>query len=213
MKSLFVTGTDTECGKTRVACALIRAMREKGQRIAPMKPIASGADGPGENADALALIEAAGGHWPYERVNRYCFEPPIAPHIAAAEAGVEIDPAALAEDFRWLAGRADRVVVEGVGGWAVPLGEERMLADLVRALDLPVVLVIGLRLGCLNHGLLTVQRILADGFPLIGWVANRIDPVMERANENLATLEDRIPVPRIATLEHGADELTIEAVL
>ncbi|MDX1570002.1 MAG: dethiobiotin synthase [Xanthomonadales bacterium] len=216
MRSFFVTGTDTECGKTRVSCALIRALREKGQTIAPMKPIASGAesvDGGLRNADAVDLIAAASGDWPYARVNRYIFEPPIAPHLAAREADVRIDPEEVREDFDWLRERSDRVVVEGVGGWAVPLSEELMLADLVRVLQLPVVVVIGMKLGCLNHGLLTVRRILDDGFPLIGWIANRIDPEMLRYEDNLATLERVIPVPRIATLEHGATELEIEAVL
>lgn len=216
MRSFFVTGTDTECGKTRVSCALIRALREKGQTVAPMKPVASGAeqvDGQLRNGDAIELIAAAGADWPYERVNRYLFEPPIAPHLAAREADVQIDPGEIREDFDWLRERCDRVVVEGVGGWAVPLSDDLMLADLVRVLQLPVVVVIGMQLGCLNHGLLTVHRILDDGFPLIGWVANRLDPDMLRYRENLATLEQSLPVPRIATLEHGATELEIKSVL
>lgn len=200
MRSFFVTGTDTEIGKTFVSCRLIAALKASGQRVAPMKPIASGAEataGGLRNEDAQQLIAAAGLELPYEDVNPYCFPPPIAPHLAAAEAGVAIDLAVIRAAFERLRQRADRVVVEGVGGWLVPLGDELLLPDLVRALDLPVVLVVGLRLGCLNHALLTARRIMDDGFPLVGWIANPIDPGMARREENVATLERWLPVPRI----------------
>ena len=216
MKSIFITGSDTGCGKTRVAQALISTLCQRGERVAPMKPVASGADavsGALRNADALALIEASGVDWPYERVNRYAFAPPIAPHLAAAETWTRIELPQLAEDFAWLSRQADRVIVEGVGGWAVPLGETATLSDLVQFLRLPVVMVVGLRLGCINHALLTARQILREGLPMLGWIACEIDPAMNRKSENIETLERLIPVPRIATLAHGEERLVIERVL
>ncbi|MEM9304741.1 MAG: dethiobiotin synthase [Pseudomonadota bacterium] len=216
MRSFFVTGTDTEIGKTYVSAALLRALTARGQTVAPMKPVASGAittpDGL-RSEDALALLDAAGGNWSYGAVNPYCFEPPIAPHVAAAEAGVEITIDRIQSAFEMLSAQADRVIVEGVGGWCVPLGDDLELGDVVRALDLPVVVVVGLRLGCLNHALLTVRQLLADGMTVAGWVANAVDPAMDLREDNIAALSERIPVPRIGYLPHGVEELHLEAVL
>lgn len=194
MRGLFVTGTDTEIGKTRVACSIITAGRLAGWRMAPMKPIASGAtrqskDGALQNDDALALLGAAGGAFEYNTVNPYCFEPPIAPHIAASEAGVTIELERIRLAARYLATKSDCLVVEGAGGWLAPIGPETVMADLASTLKLPVLLVVGLRLGCLNHAMLSAQAIERSGLPLLGWAVSEIDPEMSRPMENLATLK------------------------
>lgn len=200
-KGFFVTGTDTEIGKTVVSAALIRALERRGFRTVGMKPVASGAactpDGL-RNDDALCLMRAATVDCAYEDVNPYAFEPPIAPHIAAAETGVAIDFARIETCFARLAAAADCVVVEGVGGFRVPLGPDKTVADLAAALALPVVLVVGMRLGCLNHALLGAEAIMRDGLPCAGWVANELHADMPRLDENVATLEARMPMPLIA---------------
>ena len=176
--SCFVTGTDTACGKTAVSLGLMWALQQRGLRALGMKPVASGSRVTAEglrNDDALRL--QAQGSWPlpYAAVNPYPFEPPIAPHIAAQQAGLEIELARLRRAYRELAAAADAVIVEGVGGWHVPLGPATAIADLVRELDLPVLLVVGLRLGCLNHALLSVESILGSAVPLAGWVATQVE--------------------------------------
>lgn len=194
----FVTGTDTEIGKTLVSCALTRALTARGWRVAVMKPVASGAQfGPegARNADALALMAAANVAAPYETVNPYCFVPAVSPHIAASEHGALIDLSVIRACFDALAARADCVVVEGAGGWLAPVTERAYMADLALALRLPVLLVVGLRLGCLNHALLTRESIRARGASFAGWVANGVDPAMERAAENLHTLRGRLGEP------------------
>ena len=193
---LFITGTDTGVGKTRIAAALLKAGAQAGLAMAPMKPIASGAeffdvgDGRRElrNDDALALLEAAGGGFDYAAVNPYCFEPAISPHIAAMDAGVTVDPARLGAAARNLATKCDWLVVEGAGGWFAPLGPELTIAELAGALNLPILLVVGLRLGCLNHAMLSRQAIERSGLTLAGWAVSEIDPTMPRRAENLATL-------------------------
>lgn len=196
--SCFVTGTDTACGKTAVSLGLMWALQQRGLRALGMKPVASGSRVTAEglrNDDALRL--QAQGSWPlpYAAVNPYPFEPPIAPHIAAQQAGLEIELARLRRAYRELAAAADAVIVEGVGGWHVPLGPATAIADLVRELDLPVLLVVGLRLGCLNHALLSVESILGSAVPLAGWVATQVERDMRVRDENLATLEARIAAP------------------
>jgi dethiobiotin synthetase len=194
-RGLFVTGTDTGVGKTVVACALARAFAAAGERVAVMKPIASGAERTAaglRNLDALALMEAANVRLPYERVNPYCFEPAISPHIAAEDARIEIDIGTIVTGFEALTGLSDRVVVEGAGGWLAPISRRESMADLARALGVPVLLVVGLRLGCLNHAELTRRAIEAAGVPFAGWVANRPSAPMDREAENLATLERRL---------------------
>jgi dethiobiotin synthetase len=197
----FITGTDTEVGKTVVAAALTRALVARGLRAAVMKPVASGAEpttaGP-RNADALALMAAANVPAPYETVNPYCFLPPISPHIAAREAGVVIDLALLRSRFHALAASADCVVVEGAGGWLAPLSDTAAMADLAATLSLPVLLVVGLRLGCINHALLTRESMRVRGAAFGGWIANAIDPAFDRAAENLATLTARLGEPPLA---------------
>jgi dethiobiotin synthetase len=210
-KGFFVTGTDTGVGKTVVAAALTRALVARGLRVAVMKPIASGSDptpeGP-RNADALALMAAANVTAPYESVNPYCFLPPISPHIAASDRGVVIDLTLLRRRFETLASAADCVMVEGAGGWLAPIGDRIAMADLAVTLGLPVLLVVGLRLGCLNHALLTRESMAAREVPFAGWLANAIEPHFERAAENLATLTARLggpPLARIPLLERGRE--------
>lgn len=208
--SVFVTGTDTGVGKTVVSAALTRALVARGLRVAVMKPVASGSDptpeGP-RNSDALALMAAANVPAPYEVVNPYCFLPPISPHIAAREAATTIDLALLRSRFASLAAASDCVVVEGAGGWLAPIGDTVSMADLAAALSLPVLLVIGLRLGCLNHALLTVESLATRGVAFAGWIANAIDPHFERSEENLATLIARLgqpPLARVPFLDRDA---------
>jgi dethiobiotin synthetase len=207
-RGVFVTGIDTGIGKTHASVALLRAHRARGRRASGMKPVASGCRATREglrNEDAEALIAASDPAPAYVLCNPFAFEPAIAPHIAAREASVELSLRPIDAAFREIAARTDRIVVEGVGGWAVPLSDSLMQADLVRALALPVVLVVGLRLGCINHTLLTARAIEADGCALAGWIANRIDPEMAFADENLATLRGRLAAPLLGELAFGAD--------
>ncbi len=198
MKGVFVTGTDTGCGKTEVALALLAALGQCGLTALGMKPIASGCERTPEglrNEDARRLQTQASHQVPYELVNAYAFEPPIAPHIAAGRAGVKIEPEVIRAAAERLAAESDFLVVEGIGGWQVPLGPSLAVSDLPPTLDLPVVLVSGIRLGCINHSLLTVESIRMSGARLAGWVANQMDPDMSARDENLATLKALIDAP------------------
>ncbi len=203
MRSFFITGTDTSVGKTLVAAALTRALAARGLRVAVMKPVASGSDptpaGP-RNSDALTLMAAANVPAPYDVVNPYCFLPPISPHIAAREAGTAVDLALLRSRFDWLAAASDCVVVEGAGGWLAPISDTATMADLAAALSLPVLLVVGLRLGCLNHALLTRESVSTRGVTFAGWFANSIDRHFDRSTENLATLVARLGEPPLALI-------------
>ena len=195
---LFVTGTDTDCGKTLIAQGLLQAYADRGRRVAGLKPVAAGAIATPaglRNDDALALQARCEPPEPYDAVNPYCFAPPIAPHIAAAEAGTRIAPEPILAARDRLAARHDLLVVEGAGGWRVPLGDDWDLADLAVLLGYPVVLVVGLRLGCLNHALLTRDAVLGRGLPLAGWVANALPGPMARVQENLEALHARMMVP------------------
>jgi len=205
--NVFVTGTDTGIGKTFVSAALLAALNASGVRGVGMKPVASGcSDTPAGlcNEDALALIAHSSGNPPYGQVNPYALREPIAPHIAAADAGIEIEIDPIRAAFTSLSTNADCVVVEGVGGWCAPLSATLMQADIAHALQLPVVLVVGLRLGCLNHALLSARAIAGDGCQLIGWIGNRIDAQMVRVDENLATLRQRLPAPCLGVLPHAS---------
>lgn len=197
--AFFVTGTDTEVGKTTVAAGLLHAARLAGLSTAAAKPVASGCvlttDGL-RNDDALALLSQSTLALRYEEVNPHAFEPAIAPHLAAREAGVLLDVAALQGPVQAILDkRADFTLVEGAGGWRVPLAGQATLSDLAIALQLPVILVVGVRLGCINHALLTAEAILRDGLTLAGWVANVVDPQTSRLEDNLATLAERLPAP------------------
>lgn len=198
MNSVFVTGTDTGAGKTMASTALLHALRAQGLHAVGMKPVASGCDATAEgwrNEDALALQSASDPVPAYVDLNPYALPQPLAPEIAAREAGVEITLEPILAAFERLRAQADVIVVEGVGGWAAPLTATLDQRHLVEALGLPVVLVVGMRLGCLNHARLTARAVLADGARLVGWIANEVDPQMERRDENFALLQARIPVP------------------
>jgi dethiobiotin synthetase len=209
----FVTGTDTGVGKTLVACALLKLYAARGLRAVGMKPVAAGAEPAEEgllNEDVAQLAAAGNVAAPREHVNPYCFRPPIAPHIAAAQAGVTIGIDHIEASFRVLAGLADIVIVEGAGGFRVPLanGADTAGADtaqLAQRLALPVVLVVGMRLGCLNHALLTAEAVAARGLALAGWVANHVDRDMAVADENVRTLEALIAAPLLARIAFSAD--------
>ncbi|AVO53768.1 dethiobiotin synthase [Ectopseudomonas mendocina] len=195
----FVTGTDTEIGKTTIAAGLLHAARLRGLSTAAAKPVASGCTRTAEglrNDDALALLAQCSLPLRYEEINPLAFEPAIAPHLAAREVGVTLNVSSLLEPVRGvLAQGADFSLVEGAGGWRVPLAGEENLSDLAIALGLPVILVIGVRLGCINHALLSAEAIERDGLTLAGWVANIVDPHTARLEENLATLAERMPAP------------------
>jgi dethiobiotin synthetase len=191
-QGIFITGTDTGVGKTVVAAGLVRLLVRQGRRVIGLKPIASGAERTSQglrNDDALALSAASSVEVPYPVTNPHCFEPAVAPHLAAAEAGVELPVDELVRWYRQATTGADVAVVEGAGGWRVPLHPDGFLSDLPEALGLGVVLVVGLRLGCLNHARLTLEAIERTGrCPFVGWVGNRIDPGFERPDANLETL-------------------------
>ncbi len=200
---LFITGTDTGVGKTRVAAALCRGFADRGARVAAMKPIASGCSPSPDglrNEDALTLLAAMNVRARYAEVNPYAFAPAIAPHIAAAEAGIHIDFDLLDRAFERLALRSDMIIVEGAGGWLAPVDATRGFADLAARWQLGVVLVVGMRLGCLNHALLSVESIERRGLRVRGWVANAIDPQFERLAENVSSLRDRISAPCLGFL-------------
>jgi dethiobiotin synthetase len=203
---LFVTGTDTGVGKTRVAAALCRGFARRQLRVGAMKPIASGSElTPAglRNEDALALLAAMTVRATYEQVNPYAFGAPIAPHIAARDAGTAIDFAVLDRAYERLCLQSDVLIVEGAGGWLVPIDAGRSFADLAQHWRLSVVLVIGMRLGCLNHALLTARAIAASGLPLCGWVANRVEESFPRCEENLAYLHDALQAPCLGVLPHA----------
>ena len=200
-RGLFVTGTDTGVGKTRVAAALLSGLAADGVRAIGMKPVASGIV-PGEtcNADVAALTAAAGVAAQLADVNPYAFAPAIAPQLAAARARVVIDVEIIAAAYARLAAQADAVVVEGAGGAMTPLSDRADMLDIAARLGLPVLLVVGVRLGCINHALLTAQAVRARGLELVGWAASRIDPAMPEADANVATLARLLAAPLIADL-------------
>jgi dethiobiotin synthetase len=206
MKGLFITGTDTGVGKTLVAAALARAATQLGARTAVMKPIASGSARTAaglRNDDALELISASGRPLPYESVNPYCFEPAISPHIAAEDVQIAPDLHTITAFFQELSAESEFMVVEGAGGWLAPINTHQTMADLALTLGLPVLLVVGVRLGCLNHAQLSERAIRADGAAWAGWIANRIDAAMPRQEANLVTLSNVLKAAPLADLRWG----------
>lgn len=204
-KGIFITGTDTGIGKTEIAVALIEKYKAKGERVAAMKPVASGAtlvEGKLQNDDAQRLLAACNVDLAYEQVNPYVFEEPVAPHIAADNVGVRIDLEVIAQSYEALAAMADIVVVEGVGGWLVPLNETMQVVDIARRLGLPAVLVVGMRLGCLNHALLSDAALCQCNVKNIGWVANTIVPDFSYAEQNKATLKRLINAPLLGSVDY-----------
>ncbi|MGH8581404.1 MAG: dethiobiotin synthase [Gammaproteobacteria bacterium] len=202
-RGLFVTGTDTGVGKTLVATGIMTCYRQGGHSVLGMKPVACGAVMTKQglrNQDALQLQSAGSWRVPYERVNPYCYAPPVAPYIAATEQGVEIALSTIVAAQRWLVRRADRLVVEGVGGWRVPLSKTLDVATLAARLGYPVVLVVGLRLGCINHALLTAEAIIGDGLALHGWIASQVDRDYAESEATLALLSERVKAPALGFL-------------
>jgi dethiobiotin synthetase len=206
-RAYFVAGTDTGIGKTHASCTLLHALRAAGLRSTGMKPVASGCIETThglQNEDAQALRAASSAPLPpYARSNPVALREPLSPHLAAAHEGVTIALPPLRAAFDALCAEHDAVVVEGVGGWRVPLAPGLFAADIAKAWELPVIFVVGLRLGCLSHSLLSAEAIRADGCRLAGWIANRIDPAMDAVEENLATLRELLPAPCLGVLPHG----------
>lgn len=204
--AFFVTGTDTDAGKTTVAAGLLATARHHGLSTLACKPVASGSEPTHDglrNSDALLLSSQCSIKLPYASINPYAYAPAIAPHLAAAEAGLEPSCRQLQQAIEHvLAQQADLTLIEGAGGWRVPLNQRETLADLATALQLPVILVVGMKLGCINHALLTAEAIIHDGLPLAGWIANCIDPHMSRLAGNLQTLQHMMPAPCLATVPH-----------
>ncbi len=202
--SYFVTGTDTGVGKTLVSCALLHALAAQGHSAVGLKPVASGCDDDGRNEDALRLRAASNIQTTYDQINPYCLQHPIAPHLAARHAGVRIDFARIIAAYRELAGRADEVIVEGVGGFCVPLNHQQTSADLAKELGLSVILVVGMRLGCINHALLTVRAVGDYQLKCAGWVANVLDDGMPALQENIEALRERIAAPLLGVIPYQA---------
>ena len=205
---LYVTGTDTGVGKSVVSAALLHALRARGGKAVGMKPVASGCefiDGAWRNEDALALQAASDPPPSYADVNPYALRAPLAPELALRDDGVDLSLAPILAAYGRLTALADRVVVEGVGGWAAPLSASLDQLDLVRALELPVVLVVGLRLGCINHARLTLRALVADGVRVAGWIANGVDPGMERTDDNFTILQHRLDAPCWGRLPYAVD--------
>jgi len=215
MKGFFVTGTDTEIGKTYVSCLLLKHLQKSGYRVAGLKPIASGcieSDEGLQNEDALALQSNSNVQLPYSLVNRYRFAPAIAPHIAASHDNICIDPSRILEDAQSAANQVDRLIIEGAGGWYVPLGADPSghrfdIADLAVFLGLPVIFVVGIKLGCINHARLTEAGILASKLPIAGWVANHCAPETAVTAEIITTLKYELNSPLIAEVALNQDAL------
>ena len=226
-QGFFITGTDTDCGKTQVSEALIRYLQTHNLKAAGLKPIASGFELRGnewKNSDIEALTSASNVDLDIKLVNRYRYREPIAPHIAAEKAGETIDISLISDDVVQSFKTVDALVVEAVGGWLVPLdsygdgdsdnGVAQSVETLAEALKLPVILVVGMKLGCLNHALLTARAIMASKVAFLGWVANRVDPHFERAEDNILTLERKMPVPKLFELpyfENGVESCELNA--
>ncbi len=207
---VFITGTDTGVGKTLAAASLIAALNARGSTTVGMKPVASGSAVTSQglrNTDAeLLLAHSArrvdGSAFDYAQINPYVFAEPIAPHLAAQDARIDIALDRITSAYAALSAAAACVVVEGVGGWMAPLGAKLMQADLVHALRLPVILVVGLRLGCINHALLSARAIRDDGCELLGWIGSTIEPAMLRREDNIAALRERLLAPCLGVLPH-----------
>ncbi len=212
-RGIFVTGTDTEVGKTFVSCALLDMLKRQGVRTAAMKPVASGAKKINDhyvNDDALSLQQGASIDAPYVQVNPFVFPEAIAPHIAAAQVGVEIDFETIKQSFQALAEQSDFILVEGVGGWLAPLNRQQTVADLALEMELPVLLVVGLRLGCINHTLLSASAIEQSGATLLGWIANKVQGNYPCVDENIEAIAQWLDAPLLATLDYLGDTATAE---
>ena len=205
----FVTGTDTGIGKTTVSCALLHAFAAQGKKVIGMKPVAAGSEN-GQWMDVEHLLAASNVSVSRQQINPYAFDPPISPQLAARQLGTEIDLSVIHHAYQQLSAKADLVIVEGAGGFLVPINEKQNGADLAKTFNLPVILVVGMRLGCLNHALLTAQAIKAASLTLAGWVANCIDPQMLVVAENIATLEPRLDCPLLGVVPFGKEKYVQE---
>ncbi|HED16501.1 MAG TPA: dethiobiotin synthase [Gammaproteobacteria bacterium] len=206
-KRIFITGTDTGIGKTWFSQALVQALVSGGQRVAVMKPVASGAtkaNGMLRNEDALMLQRVANVEAPYEQINPYCFEPAIAPHLAARDAGVSINLQTIADSAEYLAKQSEWLIIEGVGGVMVPLNETQDVVELIARLDCSVILVVGVRLGCINHARLSAKALVDAGINCLGWIGNCIDTGMPKLRENLDTLQGRMTIPALGVLPYAS---------
>jgi len=213
--ALFVTGTDTGIGKTQSSVALLGALRDAGIVAGGMKPLASGCervDGAWRNEDAEALLAASVPGLAYADVNPIALPLATAPEIAAAEAGIVVDLAPVEAAYARLRTQVELLVVEGVGGWLAPLAPALMQSDLVRRLELPVVLVVGLRLGCINHALLSLRALRADGATVVGWIGSAVDPDFAHAEPYRDILRTRLDIPCLGVLEHGAARISPDPV-
>ena len=221
MSGFFITGTDTGVGKTFATCALMHALRLRDIVVAPMKPIAAGVttsaaakinfNGTSINEDVALMMEASGHRFPLHAVNPYCFREAIAPHIAARHENIEVDLSVIRIAYRQLSESAAVVLVEGAGGFLVPLSDSESMALIPSALQLPVVVVVGMRLGCINHALLTVEAIRARGLTLAGWIASTCNGTMNAHDENLSTLKRLIEAPLLGELPHFQSGDTLQA--
>ena len=212
-QAFFITGTDTDVGKTYIASALVKHFCEQGLQALGMKPVAAGAEmvnGRLLNSDVTELIKVGNVDADLKLINPYVFAPAIAPHIAAEQAGIRVSLDNIQQSFDVLQTKADVVVVEGAGGFRVPINREQTMADLAIKLNLPIILVVGIRLGCINHALMTAGSIRAAGLNLVGWVANRIDPNMPAIEENIATLKAMIKAACIAHVAWGEEPQFID---
>ena len=208
LKEWFITGTDTGVGKTRVTLALMQYYQQQGWRVVGMKPIATGCESTPEglrNADAKKILQLSGLPIQYAQINPYAFLPPIAPHLAAAQANQVIEIEKIVRAYYQLSRRADIALVEGVGGWRVPLNAQHTLKDMVLSLNLPVILVVGLRLGCINHALLTAETIVNDGCQLYGWIANHLT-AEENWQDVINSLEQRLSAPLLSVIPFSATD-------
>ncbi|MDX1678358.1 dethiobiotin synthase [Arsukibacterium sp.] len=206
VKSLFITATDTDAGKTFVSCLLLQGLAARSEKAVGVKPIAAGTNDQNQNGDALLLQRHSGIALPYQLINPICYQAPVAPHLAAVNEQQPISEAKLDQTLeQWQQLPLQWLLIEGAGGWLLPLDGQRYLADWVAKQQLPVVLIVGMKLGCLNHAMLTVREIARSGCQLLGWVANCVDPDMALAEQNIADLQQRIPAPCLGVVPYRPD--------
>jgi dethiobiotin synthetase len=204
-KGFFITGTDTDVGKTRIALGLINKLNTMGHTTTVMKPLSAGCDSTPDglrNDDAVQLIQQASFKPDYDKVNPYAFKPAIAPHLAAEKENTVIDLSRIKNIFDELSAQADYIVVEGAGGWKVPINKQQTMAELASALALPVILVTGMRLGCLNHAILTIESIQHAGIPIAGWIANTLSKDFTELDANIKTLKEHLEIPFLGTVPY-----------